>query len=69
MGEMNLHNAAWYASLESDLELNHQNNPITYDNEIDDFSQPHFELHHSFFLNNKTNLKKHFFLYSWKWIL
>jgi len=60
-GGNELTHAAWYASLESDLELNHQNNPITYDNEIDDFSQPHFELHHSFFLNNKTNLKNTFF--------
>ncbi|NQV18271.1 MAG: TonB-dependent receptor [Armatimonadetes bacterium] len=60
-GGNELTHAAWYASSESDLEVNHQHNPITYDNEIDDFSQPHFELHHSFFLNDKTNLKNTLF--------
>ncbi len=53
--------AAWYASWEGDLEENHQHNPITYDNEIDDFSQPHFELHNSYLLSENTSLKNSIF--------
>ena len=60
-GGNELTHASWYASWEGDLELNHQNNPITYDNEIDDFSQPHFELHHSYFLSDNANLKNTLF--------
>jgi iron complex outermembrane receptor protein len=53
--------ASWYASYEGDLEENHQQNPITYDNEIDDFSQPHLELHHRYYLNKKSDLVNTFF--------
>ncbi len=60
-GGNELTHASWYASWEGDLELNHQNNPITFKNEIDDFSQPHIELHHHLFLNDKTNIKNTFF--------
>ncbi len=60
-GGNELTHAAWYASSESDLEVNHQHNPITYDNEIDDFSQPHFELHHSYFLADNANVKNTLF--------
>ena len=60
-GGNELTHATWYASSESDLEVNHQNNPITYDNEIDDFSQPHFELHHNYFLSDNANLKNTLF--------
>jgi len=60
-GGREITHAAWYASCESDLEENHQHNPITYDNEIDDFSQPHAELHHSFMINEKMNTKNSLF--------
>ncbi len=60
-GGNELTHASWYASWEGDLELNHQNNPITFKDEIDDFSQPHFELHHSYFLADNANLKNTFF--------
>ncbi|MCD4796543.1 MAG: TonB-dependent receptor [Candidatus Cloacimonetes bacterium] len=60
-GGNELTHAAWYASSESDLEVNHQHNPIIYDNEIDDFSQPHFELHHSYFLADNANVKNTLF--------
>jgi len=60
-GGNELTHAAWYASWEGDLELTHQHNPITYDNEIDDFSQPHFELHHSYFLADNANVKNTLF--------
>ena len=39
---------AWDASSQSDLENNHQHNPISYYDSIDNFSQPHLEIHHSF---------------------
>ncbi len=56
-----LTHAAWEASWEGDLEVNHQHNPYTYDNYVDDFSQPHFELHHSYFLNERSDIKNSFF--------
>ena len=55
-GGKEITHAAWYASAESDLEEDHQHNPIEYDNEIDDFNQPHFELHHKYYLNENINL-------------
>ena len=60
-GGNELTQAAWYASYEGDLEKNHQHNPITYQNEIDDFDQPHFEFHHRYFLNEKMNFKNSLF--------
>lgn len=53
--------AAWDASWEEDLNDNHQHNPIEYDNEIDDFEQPHIEFHNFFSINNKTQLKNSLF--------
>ena len=49
--------ASWYAAPEDSLEINHHYNPISYENEIDNFSQPHFELHHRYYLNEKANIK------------
>ena len=49
--------AAWYASWEKDLKENHQHNPITYDNEIDDFEQPHLEIHNIFHVNDNVQFK------------
>ena len=60
-GGKEITHAAWYASWEGDLEGNHQHNSITYDNEIDDFSQPHLELHHSFMINDNMNTKNSLF--------
>lgn len=56
-----LTHAAWEASWEGYLEENHQHNPYTYENYVDDFSQPHFELHHSYFLNDESDIKNSFF--------
>ncbi|MBN1948424.1 MAG: TonB-dependent receptor [Candidatus Cloacimonetes bacterium] len=53
--------AAWYASSAEDLAENHRHNPITYDNEIDDFSQPHLEIHHRYLWNDAVNSKNSFF--------
>ncbi|MDO9576707.1 MAG: TonB-dependent receptor [Candidatus Cloacimonadales bacterium] len=60
-GGKELTHAAWYASYEGDLQENHRNNPITYDNEIDDFSQPHMELHHSYMINENLSAKNSLF--------
>ncbi len=56
-----LTHAAWEASWEGYLEENHQHNPYTYENYVDDFSQPHFELHNSYFLNEKSDIKSSLF--------
>ncbi|MEA2095669.1 MAG: TonB-dependent receptor [Candidatus Cloacimonadota bacterium] len=56
-----LTHAAWEASWEGYLEENHQHNPYTYDNYVDDFSQPHFELHSSYFLNERSDIKNSIF--------
>lgn len=60
-GGNELTHAAWYASWEGYLQENHQHNPITYKNEIDDFDQPHLEIHHKFMINKKTNTENSFF--------
>ncbi len=46
-GGKEITHAAWDASPESVLRVNPRHNPITYNNAIDNFSQPHFELHHT----------------------
>jgi len=56
-----LTHAAWEASGEWELEENHQHNPYTYDNYVDDFSQPHFELHHNYFLSENSDLQNSIF--------
>ncbi len=55
-GGKEITHAAWEASPEDILEKNHRHNPISYPNTIDDFSQPHFELHHSYHLSKKLSL-------------
>ncbi len=37
--------AGWYAAHEESLTVNRRFNPVTYENEIDSFNQPHYELH------------------------
>ena len=59
-GNENTH-AAWYASPQDALEKNHRDNPIEYPNTIDNFSQPHFELHYSYKLNERINLNNTIF--------
>ncbi len=53
--------AAWEASPESVLRINHHDNPITYPHTIDNFSQPHYELHHTIILNDNTYWKNTLF--------
>ena len=52
-GGPELTHAAWEASPQSELRKNHRHNPITYKNAIDNFNQPHYELHHQWALSNQ----------------
>ena len=56
-----LTHAAWEASPESVLKENHRHNPITYENTIDNFSQPHYEFHHTIFLSDQMQWKNTLF--------
>lgn len=60
-GGNELTHASWYASSENELQENHQHNPVTYANEIDDFSQPHIELHNSYLIDDNKDLKNTIF--------
>jgi iron complex outermembrane receptor protein len=48
---------AWDSSPESALAIDRTDNPETYHNAIDDFMQPHAELHSTFFLNDNLTLR------------
>lgn len=50
-GGPELTHAAWEASPESILKLNHKHNPITYKNTVDNFNQPHYELLHEWLVS------------------
>ena len=56
-----LTHAAWEASSESDLKENHRHNPISYANTIDNFTQPHYELHHTFLFSENVHWKNTLF--------
>ena len=45
---------AWDSSPASALELDRTHNPETYHNAVDDFRQPHYELHHSYYVNDNV---------------
>jgi iron complex outermembrane receptor protein len=47
---------AWNAVPEAILEQDRTHNPETYHNAIDDFTQPHTELHNTYFLNEDLTL-------------
>ncbi|MFC2150369.1 TonB-dependent receptor [Calditrichota bacterium] len=55
-GGKEMTHAAWYASSESAISANRKDNPYTYPNTIDDFSQPRYELHHEYYFNKNLNL-------------
>jgi len=61
-GGKELVHAGWYASWEGHLKADHQHNPITFEDEIDKFFQPHFEFHHNYMFNEKMDLKNSVFL-------
>jgi len=51
-GGPELTHASWEASPQSELKKNHRHNPISYSNAVDNFHQPHYELHHQWRLND-----------------
>ncbi|MBN1352830.1 TonB-dependent receptor [candidate division KSB1 bacterium] len=55
-GGPELTHAAWEASPESELKKNHKHNPYTYSNSVDNFHQPHYELHHEWALTENLTL-------------
>ena len=54
-GGPELTHASWEASPQSELKKNHRHNPITYSNAIDNFYQPHYELHHRWQMNDQIS--------------
>lgn len=48
---------AWDSSPESALAVDRTHNPETYHNAVDDFMQPHTEIHNTVFLSDKLTLK------------
>ena len=43
----------WNAAFEDDLAVDRRHNPETYENAVDDFRQPHYELHHQWRLSDR----------------
>jgi iron complex outermembrane recepter protein len=51
----------WNASPQSELEKDRTHNPETYHNAVDDFKQPHYELHNDLYLSGSWTLKNSFY--------
>ncbi len=47
----------WNAAFEDDLAVNRRHNPETYEGAIDDFRQPHYELHHEWRLSDRVTAR------------
>jgi len=48
---------AWDSSPASELAKDRTHNPEAYHNAVDNFRQPHYELHHSYYLNDALTFK------------
>lgn len=59
-GPMQMH-LAYYGISREQLEQDRRFNPLTYDNETDNFNQPHYELHNTIKLDDKTTLNNTLF--------
>ena len=55
-GVPQLTHVAWYAIPEEILAYDRKYNPIEYKNTIDNFNQPHYEMHHNLRLSEKLTL-------------
>jgi iron complex outermembrane receptor protein len=53
--------AAWDASPESELITHHQHNPYNYYDETDNFTQPHYEMHHRYLFQENLDMKNTLF--------
>ncbi len=54
-GPIRMHLSYWGSSREA-IELNRRANPLEYENETDNFNQPHYHLHNIYRINDKTTL-------------
>ena len=59
-GPMQMH-LAYYGISQDQLAVDRRYNPLTYDNETDNFNQPHYELHNTFALNEHATLQNTLF--------
>jgi len=59
-GPMRMH-LAYYGIDRETLETDRRNNPLTYDNETDNFNQPHYELHNTYHFSDKMSLTNTFY--------
>jgi iron complex outermembrane receptor protein len=59
-GPMRMHLAYWGASREAITE-NRRSNVLAYDNETDNFNQPHYHLHHNWQINDRASLQNTFY--------
>lgn len=48
--------ASWWGITRETMAVNRRTNPYTYDDESDNFNQPHFEFHNIFNLNDRVTL-------------
>lgn len=59
-GPMQMH-LAYYGISREQLASDRRFNPLTYDNETDNFNQPHYELHNTYELSPNASLQNTFF--------
>ena len=59
-GPMKMHLAYWGASRGA-INIDRQSNVLDYDNETDNFNQPHYHLHHTWLLNDHVTLANTFY--------
>lgn len=54
-GPIRMH-LAFYGASRDDIARDRRTNPLRYDNETDNFNQPHYQLHNTWRLNDRTTL-------------
>jgi iron complex outermembrane receptor protein len=60
-GGPELLHAAWDATPEATLDTNRTYNPIQYEHTVDNFNQPHYELHHTYELSDRLTMRNTLF--------
>lgn len=54
-GPIKMH-LSYYGSTLDDIRADRRHNPLTYGNETDNFNQPHYHLHNTYAINDRTTL-------------
>ena len=57
---------SWYGVTKEQIKENRRQNPYTYENEIDNYKQDHYQLHWNQKVNQKWSTNVRFKLYLWK---